>query len=191
MRHSLPLPVLLALLPTAAAAHTGVGAHGAPLAAGLSHPFLGADHALAMLAVGLLAAMTGGRARWLYPASFVAAMIVGSLLGARGVALPVIEPAILASVIVAGAAIAFAVRPPIAPACAVIAGFGLAHGYAHGLEGPALGGLPYIAGFAIATATLHALGLGLGLTALSLRRPAVARTLGGLTLLAGLVLAAG
>ena len=36
---------------------------------------LGPDHLLAMIAVGLFAAMTGGRARWAYPASFVAAMI--------------------------------------------------------------------------------------------------------------------
>lgn len=185
---SLPFLIAASILPAAALAHTGVGAHGAPFVSGLLHPVLGADHLLAMLAVGLLAGMTGGRAAWAYPASFVAAMILGGALGYEGVALPVVEPAILASVVVLGAAAAFALRPPLALACAAIALFGVAHGYAHGLEGPALGGLPYGAGFVIATTGLHLVGLAAGLLA-GERLPAVARALGGLTAAAGLVLA--
>ena len=73
MRRS--LTVLMLLAPTGAFAHTGIGAHGAPFASGLMHPLLGPDHLLTMIAVGLLAAMTRGRALWAYPASFVAAMI--------------------------------------------------------------------------------------------------------------------
>ena len=69
-------------------------------------------------------------------------MVVGGLLGFGGAALPVIEPTILASVIVLGLAIAFALRPPLALACAVIALFGVAHGYAHGLEGRRSAGCP-------------------------------------------------
>jgi urease accessory protein len=186
------LPTLLALLaPTAALAHTGIGAHGAPFASGLLHPLLGPDHLLAMVAVGLFAAMAGGRAVWAFPASFVGAMLVGGFLGTRGAALPIVEPAILASVIVLGAAIAFALRPPLPLACAVIALFGLAHGYAHGLEGPALGGLAYAAGFVVATVALHAAGLALGVTAGRLDRPAVGRALGGLACVAGAVLVLG
>lgn len=194
MPRPLPAPALALvalLLPTAALAHTGVGAHGAPFAAGVLHPLLGADHLLAMVAVGLFAAMMGGRARWAYPASFVGAMLVGGLLGYEGADLPVIEPTILASVIVLGLAIALALRPPLALACAVIALFGAAHGYAHGLEGRALGGLPYALGFVLATVALHGLGLALGTAAGTLGRPAVVRALGGLTAVAGLVLAAG
>ena len=161
------------LLPTAAFAHTGIGPHThSAFGSGFVHPFLGADHLLAMLAVGLFAAMTGGRARWAYPASFVAAMILGGFLGFEGAALPVIEPTILASVVVLGAAIAFALRPPLALACGVIALFGMAHGYAHGLEAPGLGGLAYAAGFVAATAALHGVGLALGSAAGSLGRPA-------------------
>lgn len=206
MRHSLAvlavplLPaalLLMALLPVAAMAHSGVGAEvgagvgaGAmPLHAGLMHPLLGADHLLTMVAVGVFAAMTGGRAVWAYPASFVGAMLLGGFLGFQGMALPVIEPAILASVLVLGAAIALALRPPFGLACATIGLFGVAHGYAHGLEGPALGGLPYAAGFVISTAGLHALGLGLGFLAGAFGRPAFARGLGGLTAAAGLFLA--
>lgn len=186
MRHT-PLAAALLLLPTAALAHTGPGAHENPFAAGLAHPILGPDHLLAMVAVGLLAALTGGRAAWAYPASFVAAMLVGGALGLSGATLPLVEPAILGSVIFLGAAIAAALRPPLALGCVAIVVFGLAHGYAHGLEGPALGGLPYAAGFALATAALHALGLG----AATASRPILTRILGGLTCAAGLALTLG
>ncbi len=190
MRRNLPLLACLPLLvPAAAMAHTGIGAHGAPFASGFMHPLLGADHMLTMVAVGLFAAMTGGRATWAYPASFVCAMILGGLLGFEGAGLPVIEPTILASIVVLGVAIAFAVRPPLGLACGVIGLFGVAHGFAHGLEGPELGGLPYAAGFVIATASLHAIGLGLGFAAGALGRPALSRTLGALTAAAGVFLA--
>jgi urease accessory protein len=188
-RKLLALAAMLA--PSAALAHAGVGAHGAAFASGLVHPLLGPDHLLAMVAVGLFAAMTGGRARLACPASFVAAMVAGGLLGFEGAALPVVEPTILASVVVLGLAIAFAVRPPLALACAVIALFGLAHGFAHGLEAPALGGLPYVAGFVIATSALHGVGLALGLAGARLGRPALVRALGALTAAGGLLLVAG
>ncbi|MFO1140956.1 MAG: HupE/UreJ family protein [Amaricoccus sp.] len=177
------------LLPTAAFAHTGIGPHThSAFGSGFLHPMLGADHMLTMVAVGLFAAMTGSRARWAYPCSFVGAMIVGGFLGFEGAALPVIEPTILASVVVLGAAIAFALRPPLALACGVIAVFGMAHGYAHGLEAPGLGGLPYAAGFVVATSMLHGVGLGLGFGVGSLGRPALARAMGALACLGGVAL---
>jgi urease accessory protein len=175
-------------LPTAALAHTGIGAQGSPFGSGFLHPLLGPDHVLTMVAVGILAAMTGGRAIRAYPVSFVAAMVVGGFLGFGGAALPVVEPAILASVVVLGAAVALAARPPLLLACGAIALFGVAHGYAHGLEGPALGGVRYAAGFVVATLLLHAAGVGLGLLAASAGRPAVARGLGGLIGLAGVAM---
>ena len=95
---------------------------------------------------------------------------------------------ILASVVVLGAAIAFALRPPLPLACAVIALFGMAHGYAHGLEAPGLGGLPYAAGFVVATSMLHGVGLALGFAAGSLGRPAFARAIGALACLGGVAL---
>ena len=184
------LPLLIAGLaaPGAALAHTGLGAHGSPFVSGLAHPILGTDHLLAMIAVGLLAGMTGGRAVWAYPASFVAAMIFGGALGYGGAMLPVVEPAILASVVILGAAAALKLRPPLALACGAIVLFGLAHGYAHGLEGPALGGLPYGAGFVLATTGLHLAGLAAGVLA-GARLPALARAMGGLTAAAGVLLA--
>ncbi len=182
MRHALAFAALL--LPAAAFAHTG--AHQTSgFIDGLTHPLLGPDHLLAMIAVGLWAALTGGTARWAYPAAFLSAMIAGGVLGLWGVAMPAMEPMILASVVILGALTALTVRLPIALACAGIVVFGLAHGNAHGLEATS-GGLAYVAGFALATAALHALGLGLGL---GLRTPLVARTLGAVTALAGTALA--
>ena len=39
-------------------------------AEGLTHPFTGLDHMLAMVAVGLWASQIGGRALWLLPLTF-------------------------------------------------------------------------------------------------------------------------
>lgn len=188
---ALPLALFAVLLPAAAFAHTGIGAHGAPFVSGLAHPVLGADHMLAMVAIGLFAALTGGRATWAYPATFLAAMLAGGLLGFAGVPVPLVEPAILASVVVLGAAVAFALRLPPSVACPAIAVFGLAHGFAHGLEGPELGGAAYAAGFVVSTAALHGLGLALGFAAARVGQPAVTRALGGLTGLAGVALILG
>mgnify|MGYP000058827318 CR=1 FL=1 len=74
---ALPLSATLILLPAAAMAHPGTGAHGAPFLSGLAHPVLGPDHLLTMIAVGLFAAMAGGRAVWACPVTFLAAMIAG------------------------------------------------------------------------------------------------------------------
>lgn len=159
---ALPLSFLILLAPLPALAHPEDGDHGG-LIAGFLHPVMGVDHLLAMLAVGLWAALAGGRALWAYPAAFLAAMAAGGLVGIGGPEVAVMEPAILASVVVLGAATALALRLPILVSVAMLAVFGLAHGYAHGVEGPAGLDTGYAAGFLLATAALHAAGLGLGL----------------------------
>jgi urease accessory protein len=124
-----------------------------------------------MIAVGLWAALKGGRALWAWPAAFVGVMLIGGALGMAHVALPFVEPGILASVVVLGLIVALAVDLPVAAGATLIGVFALLHGHAHGTEvAKNLGGVEYMAGFAIATATLHATGLGL---ALMTRRPFV------------------
>jgi urease accessory protein len=145
------------------------------LAAGLMHPLTGLDHMLAMLAVGVAAAQRGGRAVWLWPATFVAAMLAGYGLGVALPGSPLFEPGVLASVIVLGALAAGQARVPLAAGAGLIGACGLCHGYVHGAEGPPGAGLAFPLGFALATAGLHAAGLALGLAVRRLT-PAPARS---------------
>jgi urease accessory protein len=52
--------------------------------AGAFHPFLGIDHLLAMVAVGILAAKAGGRALWLVPSAFLICLVVGGAAAMSG-----------------------------------------------------------------------------------------------------------
>ncbi len=135
------------------------------LAAGFAHPFMGVDHLLAMVAVGVWATMLGKGALLAVPATFVGVMVLGFLAAIAGMPLPFVEPAILASVLVLGLAIAFAL--PVSPLlAAVIAGFfAFFHGHAHGGEIAGATFLTYGVGFVVATLLLHAVGMGIGLGA--------------------------
>lgn len=180
--------IAAALLFTSSApalAHLDPAEHGS-LMAGLSHPFFGADHVLAMVAVGLWAAQIGGRAFWSVPAAFVATMMLGFALALVGAPLPFAEPAILASVVALGLIVAMAIRLDVAMAAAVVAVFAIFHGHAHGGELGNAGVWSFAAGFLIATALLHIAGLGLGIGLARLaNRGIAARILGGATAIAG------
>ncbi|MFN3460198.1 MAG: HupE/UreJ family protein [Oceanibaculum sp.] len=183
------LALLLVMAATPALAHTGVGAvHG--LEHGFLHPLTGPDHLLAMLAVGLWSGQQSGKSVWLWPAAFVGAMILGGLLGLAGVEMPGMEAMILGSVIVLGALTLFGVVLPRWAGAAIVAAFAVSHGMAHGLEMPADGGgAAYFAGFAVATALLHAAGIGIALAGTRNGRPILARASGGVCCAAGLLLA--
>lgn len=188
---ALPLAGLMLMIPKLALAHVGLhdGLHdGHGFAAGIGHPVGGADHVLAMVAVGIWAALGGGRAVWAMPAAFLAAMLFGGVLGAEGVPLPGVEPLILASIIALGAA-GLAWRPPLMLALVGIAICAVAHGYAHGAEGSAE--LPFAVGFLIATAALHLVGLAAGYALIKAGQSMAARAAGGGVAMAGLVLAFG
>lgn len=172
-------------------AHLNPAEHGSFMA-GFSHPLFGLDHILVMVAVGLWAAQIGGNALWRVPLAFVATMAVGFGLAIAGIDLLFVEPAILASVVTLGLLVAMAVRLDTAMSMAIVAVFALFHGHAHGGELGAAGALPFGVGFVIATALLHAAGIGLGLGIARLSgNGIVARIIGGLTALAGLALAFG
>ncbi len=157
---------LLGLTATPALAHLDPVAHGS-FAAGVSHPLSGADHMLAMVAVGLwavlLAQAAGRRALWLVPSAFVGMMAAGFVAAIVALPLPFVEPAILASVVVIGLLSAAALDVAILPAMALVGVFAIFHGHAHGGEIGAAGAWPYAAGFALATALLHAAGVAGGL----------------------------
>ncbi len=154
---NLALFVVALLAATPALAHPGHEVVG--FAAGVAHPFGGWDHLAAMIAVGALAGVIGGRARWGLPGSFLVGMALGGALGMAQVALPMVEAGILASVVVLGAAVAAWVRLPLAAALPLVLAFGVFHGHAHGTEMAAGSGADYALGFLLATAVLHGAGL--------------------------------
>ena len=128
--------------------------------AGWLHPLTGADHAVAMIAVGAWSAQMGRRAVWMVPAAFVIFMAVGGGLGLMLFDLSGVELGIAASVLLLGLAIGFERRLPLLFAATAVAVFGLFHGYAHGYEIPIVADKAgYIAGFLFSTALLHVLGL--------------------------------
>ncbi|TIS46672.1 HupE/UreJ family protein [Mesorhizobium sp.] len=157
-------------------AHVGAGTTSS-FTAGFMHPLSGLDHMTVMIAVGLWAAMKGGRAVWAWPLAFVGVMLAGAAFGMLHVPVPFVEPGILASVVALSLLVALPVDLPVSAGVAIIGLFALFHGHAHGTEVPEnAGGLEYMAGFAVATALLHAVGiaaaLGLGLRFRSMIRAA-------------------
>jgi urease accessory protein len=160
MKKMLSIVTLLMLGASPAFAHVGHGST-ASFAAGVAHPLGGLDHMAVMIAVGLWAALKGGRALWIWPAAFVGVMLVGGALGMAHVAVPLVEPGILASVVALGLLVALAVDLPVSTGAIVVAAFALLHGHAHGSEvAETMSGAEYMAGFALATATLHLTGIG-------------------------------
>ena len=187
MSRCLLLAVLLGFA-APASAHTG---HGEGLVAGFGHPFLGLDHLLAMVAVGVWAAFLGRRLVLLAPAFFMAAMAVGATAALLGMPLPGVELAIAGSVVILGVLIAGAFRLPAAACAALVAAFGLAHGHAHGAALPAAADpISYAVGFLIATGLLHGLGAAAALFALDLSRQRALRVAGAAVAAVGLWMAA-
>ncbi len=175
----------LVLSSAPALAHTGDHA-ASGLTSGLAHPFMGADHLLAMVAVGLFAVQSGGINRFLLPLLFVGTMIVGGALGLNGVAVPFVEAGIVGSVILLGAAIAYGRQMPTAVAAVMVSTFALFHGVAHGTEMPIeASALAYGAGMAVSTAILHVMGMGVASVV-----PSILRIAGGAIALSGVALAA-
>lgn len=150
---------IMALSPTLAFAHTGIG-DAAGFMHGFAHPVGGIDHVLAMIAVGVFAFVLGGRALWLVPLSFVGMMVAGFALGTAQIDMPFVELGIALSSVVIGAAAAWGRPMPVALAMALVGVFAVFHGHAHGAEMPdTASGVTYALGFVAATALLHAVGI--------------------------------
>ncbi len=183
--------IALSLAASPAFAHLNPAEHGS-FAAGFSHPLSGLDHILAMVAVGLWAAMLGGRAlleqfqekcaavfrpelrknkkleRFRVSvkngnALVVPAAFVGVMLLGFVAGLYGMPLLILASVVVLGLLVALALRVPAATGAVIVGFFAFFHGHAHGAEIGAAAFASYAAGFAISTALLHGAGILVGL----------------------------
>ncbi|HET7836965.1 MAG TPA: HupE/UreJ family protein [Variovorax sp.] len=166
--------LLIAALPLPALAHTGVDAglhHG--FAAGFLHPFTGADHLAAMVAVGLWSALAARRWPDLLaaPAAFALMLPGGALLGMAGVQIPAVESSIAVSLLVLGLLVMTRLHLPASKAGLVVGLFALFHGHAHGRE--LAGGADVawaLGGMFAASLLLHGSGVALG-AALRRARP--------------------
>ncbi|MEX1167418.1 MAG: HupE/UreJ family protein [Hydrogenophaga sp.] len=164
----------VALFSLSAFAHVGADAgshHG--FATGFMHPLTGLDHLAAMLAVGVWSALTARRI-WAAPLAFASLLLAGALLAQAGLNFPAVEPMIAASMVVIGLLLAAQKKLPEAAGAALVGGFALFHGAAHGQE---LAGAGALLGMVVGTALMHAAGLGLGL-ALRGRSAGLARVAG-------------
>lgn len=154
---TIALSTALTALSLTAVAHTGHGvgdSHG--FVDGLTHPFLGADHLLAMLLVGAWSVLHARRI-WLAPLTFVALLTLGALFGQNGFSVPALEPLIAASVLILGLMLTRPRQLGLPSALAVIGGFALFHGMAHGSELSA--NSQVLGGIVLGSAVLHAIGM--------------------------------
>jgi hydrogenase/urease accessory protein HupE len=146
------------LVPSLALAHPGAGASDA-FGAGFSHPWLGWDHLLTMLAVGIWTAQQRGLRALAIPGSFLALMSLGGVVGMGRVSPPVVEPALAVSVLLFGVLVGLRARPPVGWAMALSGFFAFFHGVAHGSEAPSAASLlSFGLGFLAATAALQGIG---------------------------------
>ena len=179
-------PALFLFWPCTAFAHIQ-SSEAAGFLSGLKHPVSGLDHILAMIAVGLWGAQLGVPALWLLPVTFPMVMAFGGMLGLMGVHLPGIEIGIALSAIALGIMVCGEVRPPLWAAAVLVGFFAIFHGHAHGTELPPNdNGLLYSIGFVIATGSLHAAGITVGLIHRWRAGRIALRAGGALIMLAGL-----
>lgn len=164
----------LGLVASPALAHPGHLESG--FSAGLAHPFLGLDHLLAMLAVGLWAATRKPSEAWQAPAVFMGCLTLGGVLGLVTGPIALVEPLIAGSLLVFSALLLAAPLVSNRVGLSMIGLFALVHGQAHGAE--TTGAVAtFFAGFLIASGVLHALGWKMGA---SLFASAPARWIAGL-----------
>src|SRR3954469_7169966 len=119
--------ISLVAVPGAGLAHPG-HAGVAGFSPGCAHPRGGLDHVLAMVAVGVYAALLGGRALWAVPAAFVGAMATGAALGVAGAAMPHVEIAIGLSAVRLGLAVALRIGLPTLGSRTLVGLFAVFHG---------------------------------------------------------------
>ncbi|MCF1709323.1 HupE/UreJ family protein [Tabrizicola sp. J26] len=159
----LALTAALSLVAGPALAHTGHGdAQG--FLHGFLHPLTGADHLLAMLAVGLWSGFVLPNRFWAGAATFLAAMAAGAGMSWAGIGFPAVETMILGSLILFGMLV-LAARPGQSrwitlASLGMTALFASAHGFAHASE--ATGSVAtYLAGFLASTLAIHLVGIGI------------------------------
>ena len=154
---------------------------------GFMHPFLGLDHTLVMLGVGLWAATQGLAVAGRIVALFLLFMLAGALLGLQGVQFAYVETTILLSLLAIGGLLVMGrLQLSAAIAAVLVAISAVMHGLAHGSEIPVTASAySYLLGMVAATGLLHLLGLSLGLLLNRGNARLLLRLYGGATTLVG------
>jgi urease accessory protein len=155
---------------------------------GLAHPVIGPDHLAMILLVG---AYCGVTRRGLAPAAaFVGTGLVGCVLHAARIDLPMAEAFLAGSLVLAGLLAWVVAQKPHALATALLGATGVLHGYAYGesivgAESSPL--LAYLLGFSLVQLAIAALVFWLTRSASSSRQVVLVRALGGVSAAIGLV----
>jgi urease accessory protein len=172
--------LLMMLVPAPSAlAHEGASLPNS-LKHGFLHPLLGIDHLAAMVAVGLLSAVSLRGAIWRLPLAFVCALLVGGVAGFNGLELVSVELWIMGSLILMGVVLITTKSVGLRWALVAVSLFGFAHGNAHGLELPAgVSATAFTAGFTAASILCHLAGVSLGILAQRSRFSASMLRVGG------------
>ena len=151
------------LAPVMGWSHVSQGETGGGFLSGFLHPMFGPDHVIAMIAVGIWGAQLGIPAIWLLPVTFPIVMAIGAVLGALGLPIPGVKFAIALSAVALGAMVALAARPPLWIAAMLVGAFAIFHGYPHGANlADSVNPMGFAIGFVVATGTLHAIGILIG-----------------------------
>lgn len=103
-------------------------AHG--MLSGVGHPLLGFDHLFFVIAMGVAALFTAKR--YVTPAAYIVAMLVGCGLMYAGISMPLAETFIVLSLLVVGGIVLSGRALTATTAIALFAAFGLFHGSAFG-----------------------------------------------------------
>ena len=157
---------------------------------GFSHPILGLDHFLAMLAVGIWGAQMGGKQIWSLPISFPIIMCIGAIISISNIFTLSYEEYIIAiSVIFLGLFIFCEWKTNEIIAILIISFIAIFHGYAHGSEIPkAIDPKSFIIGFVISTGLIHLVGVFLGYTLTNIYNGIISKLLGIFIFIIGIFL---
>jgi urease accessory protein len=176
-------------LPSLARAHHAEFMAGDPFLQGISMPVHGLDHMLVTIAVGLIAAQLGGKALWAIPTIFSVFVLLGGILNIMGVAVPLAEYGILASIAVLGGLLAWGSRLSIILSLSVVALFASCHGSALIANDGSVQNMPaFVAGCLFSALLLQGGGIASGLLLQRVLRLRVYRYAGLAMLMAAAVI---
>ncbi|HAT8179863.1 TPA: hypothetical protein JA361_10445 [Legionella pneumophila] len=175
------------LMPSIVFAHHAEFMSNNPFWQGFSMPIHGIDHMLFSLAVGLIAAQIGGRALWSVPLVFAVAMLLGGILNVSGIAIPLLQYGILASLVICAALLSWRTSVSLLLTVGLIGLFAIFQGNAMTTEYNLVSMPFFIAGCLISSLILLSIGVSLGLLISHLNK-SIFRYLGIMMLAAAVVI---